>query len=204
MKNILALAFVIVSAASYAVTYSYSGPTVGIPDANPSGVSISINGVPSLSVINSVSITATHSWAGDLIATLTNDTSAQTVILFSRPSYLGSGFGDSSDLAGTYTFQAVGADFVAAAAGTTAPIPVGAYRSSNGSATINTDLGANGFFAGAQAAGNWTLKVTDNGGGDTGSISAFSIEGSPVPEPTTMAALGLGLAAIARRRRNKK
>jgi hypothetical protein len=51
----------------------------------------------------------------------------------------------------------------------------------------------------------WTLTIVDRAGGDTGSISGWSAEGTytAVPEPASMAVLGLGAAALIRRRRRK-
>ncbi len=202
MKNFAILGLLVAAGAAHAVTYTYGGPAYAIPDSNVAGVSSQIMGVPALASINSVSITMAHTWVGDVILTLSNGST--TVNLINRTGRVGtSGFGDSSNLAGTYTFAVAGADFVAAAAGTTGDVPVGTYFSSDMGTATNSST-PNGFFSGAQAAADWTLFASDNAGGDTGSIETWSIDGSPVPEPTTMAALGLGLAAVARRRRNKK
>lgn len=202
MKNLAILGLLVAAGAAHAVTYTYSGAAYAIPDNNVAGISTQITGVPALASINSVSITMAHTWVGDLILTLSNG--SQTVNLINRTGRVGSsGFGDSSDLGGTYVFQAVGADFVAAAFAAGASVPTGTYASSD-MGTANNSSTPNGFFSGAQAAADWTLFASDNAGGDTGGIETWSIDGSPVPEPTTMAALGLGLAAVARRRRNKK
>lgn len=205
MKNLAILGLLVAAGAAHAVTYTYSGAAYAIPDSNVAGVSTQITGVPALASINSVSITMAHTWTGDVTLTLNNGST--TVNLMVRPGRgTGTGFGDSSNLSGTYTFAAAGADFVAAAvaAPTTADIVApGTYFSSDMN-TSTTSSVANGFFSGAQAAATWTLFASDSAGGDTGSIETWSIDGSPVPEPTTMAALGLGLAAVARRRRNKK
>jgi len=206
MKNLAILGLLVAAGAAHAVTYTYSGAAYAIPDNNVAGISTQIMGVPALASINSVSITMTHTWVGDLILTLSNGST--TVNLFRRVGQTSTmtGVGDSSNLDGTYVFAASGGDFVAAAAAaatSSAVVAPGNYFSSDTNTANNSSV-ANGFFAGAQAATNWTLFSNDNAAGDTGTIETWSIDGSPVPEPTTMAALGLGLAAVARRRRNKK
>lgn len=59
-------------------------------------------------------------------------------------------------------------------------------------------------FAGMSTEGDWTLRVLDNGGGDTGSIYAWSLAvNEPIPEPSTMAMLLMaagGFVAVRLRR----
>ena len=58
-------------------------------------------------------------------------------------------------------------------------------------------------FAGSALAGNYQLQISDFEAGDTGALGSWSFNVTPqaVPEPTTMAALGLGAVALVRRRR---
>ncbi len=213
MKKTLVLALAVIASASYADTYYYTGGPVSIPagvntsGAGSAGVNLTISAVPALTSISSVSITLSHSWVGDLRATLTNVASGQTVVLFSRigratPNDNGSLFGDSSNFDGTYTFAATGSDLVAVAAATgDVAIAPGTYFSSDMHTSTTTSV-ANGFFAGSQLASDWVLNVSDwAAGDDAGLITAYSIEASPVPEPATMAALGLGVAVLLRRRK---
>ena len=153
-----------------------------------------------------------HTWAGDLVVTLYPPLVAPSLVIFGYTGATTVGFGDSSDLAGPYTFSddAVG-DWWAAASATLsgAPIPSGSYRTSaiGGNADGGVQTSINAVFGGMtpeQAGGVWSLRFTDGGSGDTGSISAATLTFA-VPEPSTPAHSGvaagvLGVAAWRRRR----
>ena len=51
--------------------------------------------------------------------------------------------------------------------------------------------------------GNWTLTAVDRAGGDFGNMVSWEMSANPVPEPATMAVLGVAALAAARRRKNK-
>ncbi|BBO22434.1 MAG: PEP-CTERM sorting domain-containing protein [Fimbriimonadaceae bacterium] len=74
--------------------------------------------------------------------------------------------------------------------------------------TPNGQVGIRGSnYAGAFPGGTDAMQANPGGGFQQGtsfptnSMAAYRIEGSVVPEPTTMAGLGLALVALARRRR---
>ena len=114
--------------AGAALANSYNGAGFAIPDNSPAGASSVIN-VGDSFAIAAVSVTLnnlTHTWAGDLIATLSN--SSTTVTLFNRPGFTGTGFGSSSDFGGNYTFEDGGASLAGAlGGGGTFVIPSGTY-----------------------------------------------------------------------------
>jgi hypothetical protein len=201
MKRFAVLCLAATSAFSAAQVWSGGGGAV--PDGNnttltPGSFSSTINGVPQLSSISSIAILGlTHSWAGDLVAEVSGP--AGTFRLFGRigraaPSSFGSPFGRSDDFAGNYVFVNTGGNNIWTTPGN--PIPGGAYDASD----FNGGGAASGM-PGSAAAGNWTLTVSDWAGGDTGSFQGWEIRGQAVPEPATMAILGLGAAALIRRRR---
>lgn len=136
-----------------------------------------------------------HTWAGDVVATLRAPGGSPSLVLFGYTGAVtATSFGDNSDLTGPYTFSDAGTGTnafwaAATAAGATVPIPSGTYKASTigGTAAGGTDVSINTAFAGltpAQANGTWTLTFTDGGAGDTGSVSAVSLDitaGTPPP-----------------------
>jgi hypothetical protein len=195
MKKILIVSALAVSALSSAQVWSGGGG----PIADNVTFSSTITAVPGLNSVSSIAILGmTHSWVGDVNATVTHVASNTTFSLVHRPGWLGSGFGDSSDYNGTYVFAATGNDIwaEAAAQGAASPLTPGQYAASSSGSGAPT-----GLFPGAWAASDWRLDVTDSAGGDTGAFQGWEIRGQAVPEPATMAVLGLGAAALLRRRK---
>jgi len=202
-----------------------------IPDNNLAGVNNVINVPNAFNVTGiAVSIRLTnaptaqttgHTFLGDLVATITSPNN-DTFVLFQRvaststnPNYLGSPFGSGDDWLLNGTARFVGEDAgqyalytpgVALQGGTgnlwttvaaAGNFPMGDYRTSALATGALTNMFA--FFNGDAAQGNWTLHISDRGGGDTGRLGSWTLQ--LLPEPASMALLGLGALAFIRRRR---
>ncbi len=136
---------------------------VSIPDNNAAGVD-SILSVTDVGTVNSVDVQLqiSHTWPGDLTATLTHN--GTTVTLATRMG----GTGCSQDDVNA-TFQDGGAAITCQA---TAPGITG---------IINPEQPLSGFASGVLQ-GDWTLNVSDNAGADTGAITKWCI----IPSVTTL------------------
>ena len=180
---------------------SGSGSGFNIPDNDPSGITSSIV-ISADEEIADVEVTLnnlSHSWAGDLKATLSNGTSsADLVVKVGDP---GGTSGDSSTFNGNYGFKDGGADLWTAAdnAGFGSPIAPGTYAATG---AANVPVSLIGTFAGGSTAGTWTLSMSDAAQGDTGALGSWDIAfqtnpGQTIPEPTgvliwaTLAGLGM-------------
>ncbi|HWT14627.1 MAG TPA: proprotein convertase P-domain-containing protein, partial [Patescibacteria group bacterium] len=138
--------------------------TMAIPDNNPAGVANVLSGSSGILTDLNVRLEATHSWVGDVIATLAHN--GTTRALIDRPGRIGtSGFGCSAnDIAVTADDEGPDGTIESACAGT--PPAVGGVR------TPNESLDA---FDGQDFAGSWTLTVSDSASGDTGNLTRWCL-----------------------------
>jgi subtilisin-like proprotein convertase family protein len=188
----LALGWVALAAAStaLAVPVSFPGNNTGvIPDADAVGRAVSFNvsglATPVASVVLAMNLT--HSYAGDLTATLISPSGVARLIILGRP---GAGrtnsFGDSTNLGGTYTFNDLGrVDLIPTLQllGELDILASGTFRTTSRGAPGRSDAGGcptslRGVFAGltpAQANGIWTLVLTDSVVGDVGSVGTATL-----------------------------
>lgn len=210
MKKLLSFACaailgVALCTSSVADVVDNSGGGFGFPDNDPAGASSTIT-IGANEIITDVDVTlrgADHTWVGDMNVSLTSPggTTADIMVRTGRTGGVGSG--DSSDLGGDYTFSDGGADWwaAAAAAGGADVIASGTY----GATTVDGALvSLAAAFAGESTAGTWTLTISDNAAGDLGDIDGWglSITSAVIPEPGSLALLGImGVACVVRRRR---
>jgi subtilisin-like proprotein convertase family protein len=194
-------AFLVVSGSAFGDVYSGSG--FAIPDNVPAGVSSVIAVAGDTTSITSVEVTLTgltHTWIGDLRATLTSP-SGTVFTLFTRVgATVPTGAGSPLDFAGTYRFTDSAAITLWGALASPGPggvIPPGDYRTSDALSAAATSL--NGAFAGQNSNGNWTLTISDNLPVDIGSLERWKL--SVVPTPGSLAIFGLTGIAAGRRRR---
>jgi len=208
-----AAAVAMISASASAQVFNGT-PHGAIPDNVPAGISQSIVIAANPNTVQSiiVSTTMAHTWAGDIIMTLSHNDGFNTVsadIMRRVGSTTVAGVGDSSNLGGTYRWgDSFAGSFPTAAGlvGDAVAVPAGDYRAFTNIftapiGTTNPAVALNSIFGGRSYNGTWTLTVSDNAGLDTGNISAWSIELAAVPAPGALALLGLaGLAGTRRRR----
>ncbi len=207
------------SASSNAVILTGAG--FRIPDNDPNGASSSVTAAATDLIVDLVITvdfpvpaggpTGGHTWCGDLAATISltpaDGGPVLTQSLFNRIGVnSATSFGDSSDLAGRYTFS----DSAplptlwqsAAAVGSTAPVPNGSYApSSRDSGFQYQAVTFFSVFSGRPVAGTWTLNISDNVSGDTGGIASWTLQTFlPAPGMAILATTAL-LPSLRRDRR---
>jgi subtilisin-like proprotein convertase family protein len=183
-----------------------SGGGFSIPDNNEGGVTSTITFTEDLVITGNISVTLTnltHTWIGDVTATLIAPDSTSHNLFFRIGRVGGAGFGDSSDFGGNYIFSdAATGDIWAEAAARTATeaITPGAYRTTSEGSDLFTSMDI--VFTGLSTQGTWTLLMSDREGGDIGSLGGWTLSMSAVPEPNSLTLLALaGLTFVAKRRR---
>ncbi len=173
------------------VTYT-SAPNVAIPDNSAAGVTDTINIPDSFTVLDiNLVLSATHTWLGDLIFTMTSPAST-VVVPFDRPGYTGSGFGCSGD-----NLPGIILDDEATTPGT--PVETSCANANpgytpGGAYTPNNPLSA---FDGESATGTWMLNVSDKALGDTGVLQQWQlvvVTETTTITPTPPAAMQMPLA----------
>lgn len=201
LKVATAVVAIMAAAPSIAATASFSGTGFAIPDGagttigTPVSSSLSIG---ALGTINSITVTLgnlTHSWAGDLAATLSNGST--TITLFDRLGVSGSGVGNSMNFSGSYSFSD-SATLTLPEFNNGTDITPGAYLPAQALSAFN----------GLNTAGTWTLSIGDYAQADTGRLGSWRLDvdyatAGAVPEPATWAMMigGFAFAGAAMRRR---
>lgn len=197
---------------------SYSGSGGAIPDASPLVPLVSTINVPDNVTVADMTISLNgfgHTWQGDLWARITAPDGVTTMDLFRRAGQGSTstfGFTNNFVAANTYLFSDAGATSTYMAAPVN--IPSNTYRAYTNPGANITTTNANGpsaptqvlqsfssTFGGVAAQGVWTLRITDMSSGDSGSLGGWTLNITPVPEPTLLGFAGLGLLALLRRRR---
>lgn len=201
MQNRFAVACLGLAVATGAVAFPvYEGSGFAIPDNNPLGASSTIV-VTDFNVVSMVRVELvglSHTWAGDLTATLTNGSA--TVDLFRRVGFTGTGFGSSANFDGNYLFEdgyPTTLWDVIGGLGTNDVVPTGNYGASGPSGAPVSLLTP---YWGMFTAGSWTLTITDAAGGDIGSLDGWRLQ-LVIPSPGAGGLALLGGVFAARRRR---
>jgi hypothetical protein len=191
LRSILGLGLCVLAGAAAAVPVSFPGTNTGaIPDDNGATsrvVSFAVSGLAGPIASVELSTDLTHTWAGDVTATLVAPNGVARLVLIGRAGTgRGSNFGDSSNLGATYVFSDLGRpDLLPALQGldTNGVLPAGTFRPISRGAPGRSNAGGcptslRGVFAGLSAAdanGTWTLVVTDSISGDAGSVGTTTL-----------------------------
>lgn len=168
-----------------------SNASTSWPASPGTGSYVDTLGVPAAASIDFISVWVAHTWSSDLIISIAGP-DGSTFSLLNRPGTSSRDLGvleAGSLVPAEYFFVESGANAWGSLPGT--QIPSGAANSYN----------ALSWTAGPLSAGDYTISVTDNIGGDGGTIAGWSIGYSPVPAPGAVALLGLGGLMAGRRRR---
>jgi subtilisin-like proprotein convertase family protein len=147
-------------------TYT-ANPNAAIPDNNPTGITSTITVPPSSNIVLDVDVqlTTTHSWAGDLAATLTHGAASST--FYDRPGVPTSTFGCSGDNPTlTVDDEGTGGAVETSCTNTTVAYPPGVNYTPNNPLTV---------FDMLDVEGDWVLTISDNALGDTGTLNSWSI-----------------------------
>lgn len=199
-KNLIGtLALALTLVALPAAAQIFPGTGVGpIPDA-PSGtcpvaapgtlnVTFNVSGLAANVATVEVDATFTHTWSGDIIATLFAPNGANLPLVGRTGATTATGAGDSSNFGGRYAFKdtAAGTNIwtvaTNGACGTDCIITVGDYRTTGVGGLGQTNpppvTSLSTTFAGltpAQANGTWTLRFTDGCSLDTGTVTVANL-----------------------------
>lgn len=186
-----------------------------VPDNDPAGVDIIIpvSGLDTVLADINFGTIVDHTWQGDLVFRLTAPDGITSATLMSRSgTEAGAVFGfEAAHFGGTDIFDPshrfILDDQAASVYNSPGGTPAGTVAQPGIDAVTGvwkpyTDM--NSVFGGINPNGLWTVNYSDHEFGESGMVRMTGIEISAVPEPASMIALGLGAAALLRRRRSKK
>ena len=150
---------------------TYTNATIfPIPDNSPTGVSSVINVPLTGTIIDpnliTISISLSHTFAGDIVATLISPNGNRFILL------KGAGNGGNFVNTNVVSFNNTATQYITPPPTTNDPIPAGTYLPSGVAGNIVANLAD--LYA-ENISGNWTLLVQDISGADSGFLASWSI-----------------------------
>lgn len=191
LNLVLGIALGLAASTVVAVPVSFPGGNTGaIPDNDPINgrvVTFAVSGLAGTLTGVELTTNLTHTYAGDVTATLISPGGTARLVILGRPGAgRSSNVGDSSNFGGTYAFSDLGRpDLVPALAAldTNGTLGSGTFRTTSRGGSGRSNAGGcptslRGVFAGLTAAevnGTWTLVVTDSFSGDVGTVGPTTL-----------------------------
>lgn len=149
--------------------------SIVIPDNNPNGVNDDISISDGRLLVNlSLYLDISHSWVGDLVVTLTNQNTGDTITVLDRP-------GNPSGSCSNDNIITILDD------GAAQPADKKCADSPKAISGIYLPSEALSVFSGSGVSGTWRLNVSDRYPNDTGSLNHWCLEtllANPMPPPT--------------------
>ena len=167
-----ATALALAAPPALAQSFPSSDPPIAIPDNDPAGASstIAVSGGPGTVTDLNVGLDVAHTWAGDLIFTVTSP-AGTSVTIYDRPGVPATGSVGCSGNDPVVIADDEGADGSFEADCMSGANPAPAFAD-GGSYTPNEALSA---FDGESSDGTWTLSFSDNAAQDTGTLVGWQL-----------------------------
>ncbi len=158
-------AFETIGGSGSSTSTTCSNPALAIPDATPAGTTDTLNIASGGTITDiDISLDVTHSWVGDLVANVSRPLGTAVTIL-ERPGIPPGNFGCGGDNIDTIIDDGSGVPVEGVCAGGNPTIGTGPFSPNNALSAFNTEI----------SNGDWVITISDNAGGDTGTLNEWCV-----------------------------